>query len=165
MILRVAVRMLMKSLTAMKLKRIICECSKQQNSCIFQTTPQSPLKSFASAWKVVIKCCILVLEFGLRTGAASWSFSCSEYEAGIFRATYCLGIKVVLSICLLNVWVPSAKWSPRVGSWPPPQTIMWIKYLNMTRGLQTENRAGENGERRSVASLLLLSGLIIIYPL
>lgn len=65
MVLRAAVRMVMKSLTGMTLQRITCECSKQQNSCIFQMTPQSSLKSFASAWKLVRKCCIFVLEFGL----------------------------------------------------------------------------------------------------
>lgn len=155
MVLRVTVRMLMKSQTTMKLKRIGCEYGKQQNCCVFQKTLWSSLKSFASAWKVVIKCCILVLEFGLWTGAASWSFSCSGHEVGIFRATYCLGIKVVLSTHLPNIWVPSAKPSPRVGSWPPPQTNLSVKDLNMTRGLQTENRAGENGQKRSVVSLLV----------
>lgn len=65
MVLSVTVRMLMESQTAMKLKRIGCEYGKQQNCCVFQMTLWSSLKSFASAWKVVIKHCILVLEFGL----------------------------------------------------------------------------------------------------
>lgn len=145
--------MVMKSLTAMKLKRLT-QYRKQQTSHIFQMTPQSSLKSFVSSWKVVIKCCVLVLEFGLWTGAVSWSFLCSEYKGGIFRATYCLGIKVVLSTCLLNVLVPSARDSLRVGPSPPSQTTMWIKYLTMTRGLWADNRTGGNREISVVSSLL-----------
>lgn len=49
-VLRIAVRIIMKILTAMNLKNIISEYSKQWNSCIFQMTWHS-LKSFSSVWK------------------------------------------------------------------------------------------------------------------
>lgn len=75
----------------------------------------------------------------------------------IFRANFCLGIKVVLSTHLLNVWVPSAKRSPRAGSSPPP-THHHAKLL-----LKHDYR--EWGEEKCGEIAAHLSGLRMNYPL